>query len=112
LGVSDKVTLTVQHNLFALNSRVVQSRKAASALSLVVEAHISVPKGPCLGRITSDGGTLDVEAMTLEELLHVEVKEALIGQVTHIEGGPLLVVNLLSILLSLFTSLLLLLLSL
>jgi hypothetical protein len=50
--------------------------------------------------------------MTLEELLHVKVKEALIGQVTHIEGGPLLVVNLLSILLSLFTSLLLLLLSL
>jgi hypothetical protein len=50
--------------------------------------------------------------VTLEELFHVQVKEALIGKVAHIEGGPLLVVNLLSIDLSLFTGLLLLLLSL
>jgi len=110
--ISDKVALAVQDNLSALNSRVIQSSQAACALSFVVEADIAVTQGPCLGLITGDDCTLDVEAVTLKELLHVEVKEALFGQVTHVEGGPLLVVLLLSVRLSRFAGLLLLLLSL
>ena len=43
-GISDKVSLAVQHNLFALNSRVIHFFKATGALSLIIESNVAVTK--------------------------------------------------------------------
>jgi hypothetical protein len=88
-GVLGKVTLTVKDDLLVLDHRVVHCRKAALQLGVFKKGDISVAEGLGLSGVASYGGGLDLKAMTLKELLHVQIKETLLGQVAYVERGPL-----------------------
>lgn len=88
-GVLRKVTLAVEDDLLVLDHRVVHCREAALQLGVVKEGDVPVAQGLGLGGVASYGGGLNLEAVALEKLLDVQVKETLLGKVAYVKRGPL-----------------------